>query len=956
MTLLIYDAVNRELPEGAFVVRRRGFFLRFWMKKTAHCEITGTHGYQPMFKRGMVIFSHLRTDWLRPLGFALGFFVFASLGSFLQGDPNYQKKDDILQVDLGDGVELSFALSGDWLLGLREASVADTPLTASETVLRPLIAQEYSNPGIWPFMKLRGVERDGERILIHTDLYGGTAQEFFREEFVFARDVEKAMGEKMTGELRALQERADAAREKLNPLVASDDSLDRIRHHLNRERERRKDIQPEMTWDVINNQVRTERFENRLRDAKRALYDDAVETSAHRQALATIERYEQAREAHIAGILSIHRDYYAFAHLQLPSETSQIVNLQERLSRHEGNLEKGGGLTWVLEREERNIAGWSWEGWSHAYKVNLVEGHEVNNLRQLGTWEIGGSVEDLTLVALRYRGLGGAEENIELGEDGQSAKRAWTTTEIIAGAAGRGPAVSPVIPPSREQSLEDRGYALQHRLGAWISKPGRGAGAPFVDFQARGDIAFLSSFNEQGALRAVTEIFPGDRFVSQLDEHWFANTDEFTTQPQLYLKVSHALGRHEMITRWQEVDQYFRDLVSENLGFQQVEALPGVGWLDEHGRPGRYRGLAEGGVENMIERGMRMKVTHTPGWYTEQHRAGPDQGATGGGNSNRVFDWVITDDVKDNWRRMTEVLAEHRVPYFIYLGGMVRPDGPFAHAIGTAPERWGMNQPDSGISHGYPPLVAHNLFIPETRQKLTDRLTDVQENLGMHGIWSDSFQNMYMSQLHWGDGSGAPMQEKWWPLLAEWTQRGIHFMSESHAFPGLSCSIELSGWEDDYYFYQHVWKWLRGTSQNRYSADQLDHMAYRFMANKSAIAPDWRIDVIPSFTRYSEEYMAALPMMRRSWVLPEGRGVLWLPFDREDEGVLFSFKEQKAPAKVTLMPILEEGSTAPSARKHYTYRVQGENLPHAFDMTPAPNHDPRRERVYEPVEWKFFVD
>lgn len=149
---------------------------------------------------------------------------------------------------------------------------------------------------------------------------------------------------------------------------------------------------------------------------------------------------------------------------------------------------------------------------------------------------------------------------------------------------------------------------------------------------------------------------------------------------------------------------------------------------------------------------------------------------------------------------------------------------------------------------------------------------------------------------------------------------------------------------------------MRGTSQNRYSPEQLDHMAFRFMANKSAIAPDWRIEVIPSFPRYSEEYMAALPMMRRSWVLDDGRGVLWLPFDREDEGGLFSFKEQTAPDNVTLTPILEEGSTGTSARKHYTYRVQGADLPSAFGMTPAPQHAPRTEKVYESVDWEFFVD
>lgn len=856
-------------------------------------------------------------------------------------------------VDAGNGTELEFVLHGDWLLGLRQARQGDQVLSGEDTVLRPLVAQEYINPGIWPFMKFVSAEAADGEVRITVDLYGGTADELFKEEFVFAPNMELALGEKITPELAALRDAADQARERLNPLVAEDASLNRIRNQLQRDRERQAQVDPAMTWDVINAEVRVTRLERRLADGKEALYADAVQTDEQRADWETIQAFHAMRRARAAEVATIHRDYYDFAHLQLPADTCRMDSLTERIERHGETLTRGGRLVWVLRPEERNIAGWIWRGWAQHYEVELVEGHQVNNLRQVGTWEIGGSVEDLTLVALRYRGLGGAEETVELNPETGGARRAWTTTEILAGAAGRPPAVSPVVPPAAGQTLEDRGYAMQHRLGAWISKPGRGAGAPFVDFQSKNGLTLISSFDTQGALRSLTEIFPGDRHVSQLDEQWFANTRTFATKPQLYLVLEHSPAHHERVTRWQEVDQHFRNVVSEALGFVQAEALPGIGWLDEHARPGRYRGLAQGGMKTMIEQGVRMKVTHTPGWYTEQHRDGPDRPATRGGNSNRVFDWVITDDVRESWKGMREVMREHSVPYFIYLGGMVRPDGPFAHTIGTDPANWGMNRPDSGYSHGYPPLLGHGVHLEATRELLTQRLAAVQEELGMDGLWSDSFQNMYMSQLNWGDGSGAPLQAYWWPLLAEWTRRGIHFMSESHAFPGLSCSIELQGWENSYSYYQFVWKWLRGTSQNNYSPEQLDHMAFRFMANKSAIAPDWNLNVIPSFTRYSAEYMAALPAMRRSWVLPEGKGMLWLPYDRNDEGIWFSFAEQPAPEGVRIVPVLG-GDATDTARRHHTYTVRGDNLPEAFGMVPAPADDPREARTYAPVEWTFF--
>lgn len=886
---------------------------------------------------------------LKRILLALSFFWLSPAWS---GEPVLDVTPESISVDLGGGTALDFVVHEGWLLGLRQARHGDEVLSAADTVLRPLVAQEYLNPGIWPFMKLVSAEVTDGAVRITVDLYGGTEDELFKEEFVFAPDMGLALGDKITPELAALREAADAARLLLNPLVAEDASLTRIRTQLERERSRTEGIDPARTWDVINNQVRIERFERQLANAKEALYANAVQSAEARAAWERIQAFNALREARAVEVSTIHRDFYDFAHLQLPAESSRIDVLKARLARHGDRLIPGGRLVWVLRPEQRNIAGWIWQGWAQHYEVELAEGHQVNNLRQVGTWEIGGSVADLTLVALRYRGLGGAEETVELNPETGGARRAWTTTEILAGAAGRPPAVSPVIPPAAGQTLEDRGYALQHRLGAWISKPGRGAGAPFVDFQSKNGLTLISSFASQGALRAVTEIFPGDRHVSQLDEQWFANTRSFATKPQLYLALRHSPAHHEMVTRWQEVDQYFRNVVAEALDFRQAEPLPGIGWLDEHARPGRYRGLAQGGMARMIDQGVRMKVTHTPGWYTEQHRDGPDQPATRGGNSNRVFDWIITDDVREGWKGMRAVMREHNVPYFIYLGGMVRPDGPFAHSIGTDPANWGMNRPGSGFSHGYPPLLGHGVHLEATRELLTQRLAAVQEELGMDGLWSDSFQNMYMSQLNWGDGSGAPLQAYWWPLLAEWTRRGIHFMSESHAFPGLSCSIELQGWQESYSYFQYVWKWLRGTSQRNYTPEQLDHMAFRFMANKSAIAPDWNLNVIPSFTRYSAEYMAALPAMRRSWVLPQGRGMLWLPYDSETEGIWFSFADQPVPDGVRLVPVLG-GNPADTARKHHTYSVQGENLVEAFGMVPAPSPDPRRDREYQPVVWRF---
>ena len=135
----------------------------------------------------------------------------------------------------------------------------------------------------------------------------------------------------------------------------------------------------------------------------------------------------------------------------------------------------------------------------------------------------------------------------------------------------------------------------------------------------------------------------------------------------------------------------------------------------------------------------------------------------------------------------------------------------------------------------------------------------VRDEFGTQAIWGDSFQNMYMSQLSWGDGSGAPQQRLWWEKLAQWSQAGILFMSESYAFPGLSCSIEVPDWEQDIWYFQYVWKWHRGTAQQHIAPERLDELCFRAMANRGWTAPDGSPKVIPSFGIFAQSYNLALP-------------------------------------------------------------------------------------------------
>jgi hypothetical protein len=98
----------------------------------------------------------------------------------------------------------------------------------------------------------------------------------------------------------------------------------------------------------------------------------------------------------------------------------------------------------------------------------------------------------------------------------------------------------------------------------------------------------------------------------------------------------------------------------------------------------------------------------------------------------------------------------------------------------------------------------------------------------------------------------------------------------------------------------------------------------------------------------AQEYLAALPAMRRPYILGAERGVLWLPFSGDGEGVWFAFEAREAPEGVTASYILDEQAAAVAkAEAQHTYRVKAADLPAAFGVRRGPLRDPRLGRAYQ---------
>ena len=874
--------------------------------------------------------------------------------ALLWGAPKVEQTDQAIQVKLLNGVELNFALQDGVLLGLRQASMAGVEFSSADTVLFPMIAQEFgAGRRIWPLMKLSRVEKNGEAVEIHAQLLGSDAERAFRSIFVFTGDKIKALESELPAELEAQREKSEKAKARLEAKV-DDSAAWKKRTERQKELEAKKSLNSKERKKLRNlKNIKRIKLE---RDKIRSSVVSADSSAAAQQREAKKFNQMLANYA-LENHGKIHRDFYEFGHLRQPADISRLESRKALLAL--GGWKEEGYIVWRFEPVSRNIAGWPWQGWRMSYRFQLPKGRKVNAQRQFGTWEIDGTAPGNTIVAMRYRGLGRIEQTFS-GDEKGGILEAFTTSEIMPGAAGGVPLISPVIPSSKD--VNDRGFALRHRAGAWICRMARGGGANFVDFQFRPHAGFISFHERQGNLRALSEAFPEDQVLSFTDEQIFALSDHYESEPQVFLSLvdrEQPFSRSDWQTRWQEVDQHVRDLVAEELSFVQREIIPGIGILYENGRPSAFRRLGKSGAARLKAQGVRILVNHAPGWYSAQHRNGWDQPPPGGGNSNKIFDWHPSKDVMEPWKEMSRALGREGIAYFVYLTGMSVKGKEFYNEVGSELKHWSANKPGNDFSSGYPPnLMGHNPLNERFASVFFPKIEAAQDTYGFQGIWCDSFQNMYMSQLDWASGTGDSNQRAWWERIASWSQRGINLMGESIAFPGWSCSIEVSEWEKDTLYFRHVWKWLRGLAQQGYSGEQLDELTFRIMSVKGWLGPDRSYALgkpvaTPSFKRLADEYMAALPVMRRPYILPDDAGVLWLSYEGKADGLLFANKIQKFPSGVDAWPVMD-GNPVHQANARHVYRIKGENLLAAWSLREAPKDDPRLGKTYTPNQWKWL--
>jgi len=649
---------------------------------------------------------------------------------------------------------------------------------------------------------------------------------------------------------------------------------------------------------------------------------------------------------------SIARDDFSFARtaLRLPEGVEgHLLPESVHMTRMEDHP-PSGHLVWRIEPVTEVIAGWKWHGWRWSFSGRLENGAMLNAFRLLSAWALDGHMDGLTLVNQRYRGLGYPAQTFS--DEGEGVRQSWNTQDVRPDQKWKGRSAD--LP--REEAIRLRNTCTLHA-------PARGAGTGFIDYQYRKDAALLGFPERQGNLRALTEVYPGDRLPMQLDEEHFASTAQWQTTPHRYLVLTAEAPQpdHFWQTRYLEGEQRVRAAVASELGFRETPVVPTVGALFDFWRAGDgfAQVVARLGAHagRWAELGVRRIMVHNPGWLNGRAARngwdGADPESFVGGSVNTVYDWWPLPEVESAWRHTHAALRELGIDYYIWISGMTHRDAGFHELVGKDPAAWASNHPDGSPSPIYgESTLKHNILSKPFRDAFDGRLDAVRREFGFEGFWGDSFHNLFMSQMDWRGFDGKPQQRAWWEWLSERSRDGLGWISESHSFPGQSCSIETDGWEQHPWLMGHTTKWLRGYAQWDRTPQRWMPLAYRLMAFNAWLAPEtWLYEVtretqpdsvIADFGRLANEFLAAQPEMARPYILPGDKGVLWLSDSGDNRAVLFPFERMSFPDGVSGIGVIDTFNREVAwTRAWETMAVHGDNLLEGFGIEPPPEKDLR---------------
>lgn len=790
----------------------------------------------------------------------------------------------------------AFAEQDGYVLGLQNVVFKGRTLKSDQHVFLPLLTQEWEeNRVILPFFKLESQEVTGEKLSLRFGVYGAHDEALCRHFFMMAPDT--VIARKSQPDLYQKHKSAlAAAAQQLHTELLKADSY------------KAKWLE----WNALPQPTEGLTFRNRekmelaIQKAQKALEKEKkailsqpqTANPALAKAIENLNQTEAKFKIWQNAFSSIHRDVHSHAIPEQMEYSTHVDSLLALLRRHKAGLSRKGEFTWNISLV-KDEAFPEAQGWKMDCGFSLQENLKVNVLRYLASWEIGGKAQGNRIINFRYRGLGNIEQVIE--------NEPFSTSDIWPEPYRTN---KQVVPKKFYQNLDAK--SLEMRASANLFMPALGAGNAFFQLQTRDNLALLAFRNRQGNFRGVVEHFPPSKTIGHIQEERFANTHTHRSEPMVFLVFEQKdLGNKTHLYRnlWSKANRLLRQRVARELNFIETDVKPAVGMNWDIHQPGKsFTNCAlnlNKIVPDLAREGVQSILCHNSGWINGQSlRLGLDGQDTtdylGSGSCN-MYDWVPLPKLVPAWQQLHKSLSDKKIDYFVWVTSMSKAGGSFTREVGLSPKNWALNRPDGFLNAMYgTDMLKHNVLSPDFKRVFRQRISTGKSRYGLDGIWLDSFHNLWMSELDWASGSGAPMQRVWWELIAQWSREGIQPIGECDAFPGLSCSIELDGAETQPWYFDKTSYWLRNGAHKKRSKSSLDSLAYKLLACGGWLTPDilpYASDgpyelanaQYPGFSHLAALHKAAIGNKHALTFLPDEAGVVWTSEDGKSS-TLFVFK------------------------------------------------------------------
>ncbi len=521
-------------------------------------------------------------------------------------------------------------------------------------------------------------------------------------------------------------------------------------------------------------------------------------------------------------------------------------------------------LEWIFEPAVLTLEEAEFVGLQYFYRFRSAEGRRIRRLEEMGTWELGGSTDDNTLIQRCY--YTHEKHEVDLRRD----------VAYHSGGERKGAVVGD--------------WAFQYSL-RW-----GGSIAPY-DFLANPTGTLVRAYAQPAFVRSWLCKEAGDDHLATFDEYFDALSDDFRTVGTFvgFAPAPPGRTRTDLRNLWTAVHQHFTDEARRYAGtaglVNPIEPVISIDWIE----PRNHHALwdyADRYLPRMAALACRV-VFVGPVWDSEYTRSGTRSACA-------VYDWEVAPEYggMEGLRYFVRKAHEHGMLCILWCGGL--RVGPESNDFVRAHPDWFARYANGRwFASGYDGMACFNLRNPEAYAYVRDRCKEILEESGADGFFWDSHVDAWFEPIDATDGTFRPQFEEAMRLTAELQQMSKYLCVEAQS-PFVQMMVgSPSGLG-----------MLEGCEYANYDRDLGNHdwldqpeaalIYYRYFAYGGGIRFAWtvldRIEADPELAaairQTNLDIVAARPYMGKRRLLEGDPGVEWTSADGRAQ-VYFSFSAKR---------------------------------------------------------------